>query len=155
MNFKARHTALFLWTALFVLVSWLVAAAYTGRTAVTSGETTMSSSSPQDVIRIESRISQLEQRFYTLELSMRSLEQQSRMSGAPRESAARDSEVVLLRAEVDGLRRLLGEIECGLAKVDERTLSQAAREARRKTATGAVDPCRLSADTPLRLPTRP
>ena len=153
MNFRERGTASFLWTAVFVLISWLVAAAaaYTEKPAVTFGETTPST--PQDVIRIESRISQLEQRFYSLEMSMRSLEQQSRMSGVPRESGARDSEVVLLRAEVDGLRRQLAEIECGLARVDERTLSPAAREARRKTV--GVDTCRLNADAPLRLPTRP
>ena len=155
MNFRARHTASFLWTAVFVLISWLAAAAaaYTGRPAVTFDETR--SSSPQDVTRIESRISQLEQRFYSLEMSMRSLEQQSRVSGAPRESAARDSEVVLLRAEVDALKRQLAEIECGLARVDERTLSPAAKETRRKTVARAVDSCRLNADTPLRLPTRP
>jgi hypothetical protein len=152
MNFRARRTAPFLWTAVFVLVSCLVAAAaYTRSPAVTFGETTMSS--PQDVIRIESRISQLEQRFYSLEMSMRSLEQQSRQSGMPRESGARDSEVVLLRGEVDALQRRLAEIECGLARVDERTLSPVAREARRKTV--GVDSCRLNADAPLRLPTRP
>ncbi|HVG35281.1 MAG TPA: hypothetical protein VM911_19595 [Pyrinomonadaceae bacterium] len=155
MNFRERRAASFLWTAVFVLLSWLVAAAaaYTGRPAVTFGEATTSST--QDVIRIESRISQLEQRFYTLEMSMRSLEQQSRLSSVPRESGARDSEVILLRAEVDALQRQLAEIECGLARVDERTLSPAAKEARRKTAARAVDPCRLNADTPLRLPTRP
>ena len=153
MNFRARHTASFLWTAVFVLISWLAAAAaYTGRPAVTFAETT---SSPQDVTRIESRISQLEQRFYSLEMSMRSLEQQSRVSGVARESAARDSEVVLLRAEVDALKRQLAEIECGLARVDERTLSPAAKEARRQTVARAVDSCRLNADAPLRLPTRP
>jgi chromosome segregation ATPase len=153
MNFRARRTASFLWTAVFVLVSCLVAAsaAYTGSPAVTFGDTT--TSSPQDMIRIESRISQLEQRFYSLEMSMRSLEQQSRQSSMPRESAARDSEVVLLRAEVDALQRRLAEIECGLERVDERTLSPVAKEARRKTV--GVDSCRLNADAPLRLPTRP
>ncbi|MDQ3820080.1 MAG: hypothetical protein M3362_20715, partial [Acidobacteriota bacterium] len=69
--------------------------------------------------------------------------------------AARDTEVTLLRAQVEMLQRRLSEIDCGLAKLDERTLSPAAREARRKTAANSTDPCRLNSDAPLRLSTRP
>jgi hypothetical protein len=107
------------------------------------------------VIRIESRLSQLEQRFYSVEASIRGLEQQSRLSGVTGGRAARDPEVALLRSEVEALRLRLAEAECGLARVDERTLSAAAKQAREKSVGGAGDPCRLNADTPVRLPSRP
>jgi hypothetical protein len=107
------------------------------------------------MIRLESRLSRLEQRLYSIETSIRVLEQQSRLSGVTTGNAARDPEVGLLRMEVETLQRRLAEIECGLAKVDERTLSAAAKEARRKSIGGASDPCRLNAEIPLRLPARP
>jgi hypothetical protein len=98
------------------------------------------------VTRIESRLSLLEQRFYSMEANIRGLEQQSRLSGVTTSRDARDPEVGLLRAEVVALRQRLAEIECALAKVDERTLTPAAREARRKSTGGTTDPCRLNAD---------
>ena len=107
------------------------------------------------MIRIESRLSQLEQRFYSVEASIRGLEQQSRLSDINSGRAARDPEVGLLRAEVEAMRLRLIEVECGLARVDERTLSAAAKQARQGSARGAGDPCRLNADTPVRLPSRP
>ena len=42
----------------------------------------MISATPQDAIRLESRINQLEQRLYSMETTIRTLEQQSRMAGA-------------------------------------------------------------------------
>lgn len=136
-------------------VSLLVAAvaADTGKSSPGAGDASHVAS--QDVARIESRISLLEQRFYSIETSIRALEQQLRLSAGTTGRASRDPEVGLLRAEVEGLRRRLVEIECGLARVDERTLPPPAKEARRKSASGAGDPCRANADAPLRLPTRP
>jgi hypothetical protein len=67
----------------------------------------------------------------------------------------RDPEIGLLRGEVETLQRRLVEVECGLARLDERTLTPAAREARKRAGTSVTDPCRLSADAPLRLSTRP
>jgi hypothetical protein len=97
----------------------------------------------------------MEQRFYSIEASIRGLEQQSRLAGSTTARAERDPEVGMLRAEAESLRRRLAEIECGLVRVDERTLTPAAREARRNSTGAAVDPCRLNAGAPLRLPTRP
>ncbi|HEY0081710.1 MAG TPA: hypothetical protein VGB61_02875 [Pyrinomonadaceae bacterium] len=155
MNSETLHTNLSKWAALFVLV--LVAAAVaaaTGTTAARNGEA--SAVSPQDVSRIDSRLSLLEQRFYSIETTLRGLEQQSRLSGVTTSGATRDPEVGLLRAEAEALRLRLAEIECALVRIDERTLGAAAKEARRKSgAGGAGDPCRLSADMPLRLSTRP
>jgi len=155
MDSRTRRAASFLWTAVFIVVLCLVGAvaAYTVRPAMSYGMAT--TGAPQDVIRLESRLSQLEQRFYSLEMNMRSLEQQSRQAVPARESSARETELFLLRAEVEALQQRLAEIECGLARVDERTLNPSAREARRKTKAGAVDPCRLNADAPLLLLTRP
>jgi len=104
----------------------------------------------QDVIRLETRLNQMEQRFYTLESSVRTLEQQSRVSGAGLRNGSYD-EVRMLRSEIDLLQRRLADVECGLAKVDERTLTPATRATRRRT--GVDDPCRLNFDAPLRTPT--
>ena len=107
----------------------------------------------QDVIRLDARISQLEQRFYTIENSLRTLEQQSRMSGmSGRGSGVTPEDIVALRSEIQNLQVRVMEDECGLAKIDERTLSAATREARRKAAGN--DPCRLNFDLPLRPPSR-
>lgn len=158
MNSRTLRTAPSWRLAILLLVSVLVAAvtAYTGKSAVINGEAAPVASPPQDITRIESRLSQIEQRFYSIEASIRGLEQQSRLSGSTTTRATeRDPEVSLLRAEVESLRHRLAEIECGLAKVDERTLTPAAREMRRNAAGGASDPCRLNVSAPLRLPTRP
>ncbi|HEX8557762.1 MAG TPA: hypothetical protein VF668_06665 [Pyrinomonadaceae bacterium] len=140
---------------LFVLALLASAAAlYAGRTAWGVGEA--ATPAPQDVIRLESRLSRLEQRLSTIELSIRGLEQQSRLSAAaPGGTGARAPEVSLLRSEVEALRRRLADAECGLAKVDERTLTPAAREERRQSAAAPTDPCRLGAETPVRLSARP
>jgi hypothetical protein len=138
-----------LWPAAFVLAAALIAAAtYGGR-----GE---AAAPAQDLTRIESRLGQLEQRLYTIESGMRGLEQQSRLAGINAgRPALPDPEVNLLRTELNGLRLRLAEVECGLARVDERTLSAQAREARRRAQGAAAEPCRLNADAPLRLPSQP
>jgi predicted RNase H-like nuclease (RuvC/YqgF family) len=111
----------------------------------------------QDLTSLERRISLLEQRFYSVESSINRLEQQSRLSqgAASPSTSERTLEINLLRSEIDALQRRLAEIECGLTKLDERTLTPAAREARRRAGAGNTDPCRLSTDTPLKLSTRP
>ena len=105
---------------------------------------------PQDAIRLESRISQLEQRFYTLETSMRTLEQQMRMGGLSQRGGVTPDDLALLRSEIQTLQVRIMEDECALAKLDERTLSPTAREARRRAAGN--DPCRANFELPLRPP---
>lgn len=153
MNNGTRRAGLSSWHTVLLLASALVAgAAYAGAPVAGSGE----AAPPQDLMRVESRLTQLEQRIYSIETSIRGLEQQARLSGATAGRAARDPEVGLLRTELDTLRLRLAEVECGLTRVDERTLTAAAREARRKSeAAGAADPCRQNADAPLRLTSRP
>jgi hypothetical protein len=141
------------WPAVLVLVTTLAAAAaYAGKPFTGTGE---AAAAPQDVIRLEGRLGQLERRLYSIEASIRALEQQSRLPDINAGRAARDPEVGQLRSEVEVLRLRLAEAECGLSRVDERTLTAAAREARRRSAAGAGDPCRLNADAPVRLPARP
>lgn len=107
---------------------------------------------PQDFIRLETRVNQLEQRLYLMETNVRRVEQQSRSGGATSQSVSHQ-DVELLRAQVQALQLRLVEHECALAKLDERTLAPAMREARRKSGV-RTDPCRVNTDTPLRLPDR-
>jgi hypothetical protein len=151
MNNRTRRAEASSRPTVFILVSALAAAlAYAWAPASGRGE---AASPSQDTIRIESRLTQLEQRIYSIETSLRGLEQQSRLAGVNAGRTTRDPEVNLLHTELDTLRRRLAEVECGLARVDERTLSAAARAARRKAQPDAGDPCRLNPDSPLRLPT--
>lgn len=103
----------------------------------------------QDVIRLETRLNQLEQRLYQIDTNIRNLEQQSRL-GTSRGGSSQ--EVELLRSQIQTLQLRLIEDECALAKLDERTLSAAMRNARRQS--GRTDPCRSNVDAPLRLPDR-
>ena len=110
---------------------------------------TISATPPQDAIRLESRINQLETRLYSIDASIRTLEQQSRLAGANQRGLSQE-DVARLRADILALQLRLSENECALARLDERTLSPSMR---RKSATGS-DHCRANADAPLRLPDR-
>lgn len=101
----------------------------------------------QDIIRLEHRLTQLEQRLFTMENNLRFLEQQWRTSGAGAARSVSPDDFARLRLEVNALEQRLAEHECGLAKLDERTLSPAMRAARQK-AMGS-DLCRQNVDTPL------
>lgn len=105
----------------------------------------------QDAIRLEQRINQLEQRFYSVESSLRNLEQQSRLGGGASRGPSAD-ELARLYSQLQTLQLRLEEHECALAKLDERTLTAAMREARRKSGASAGDRCRVNPETPLRLP---
>ena len=105
----------------------------------------------QDAIRLEQRINQLEQRFYSIESSLRNLEQQLRLGGGASRGVSQD-ELARLYAQLQTLQVRLTDHECALAKLDERTLSAAMREARRRSGTVAGDRCRVNPETPVRLP---
>jgi hypothetical protein len=109
-----------------------------------------SASSQQDAIRLENRLSQVEQRIYALESSLRNLEQQSRSSMLGSRGVSPE-EISLLSSQVQALQSRLLEDECGLIKLDERTLPPDVRNARRKAAAATGDSCRTNVDTPLRL----
>ncbi|MCA1578726.1 MAG: hypothetical protein LC794_15340 [Acidobacteria bacterium] len=105
----------------------------------------------QEVIRLETRINQLEQRLYGIETSLRTIEQQSRLGATSRGGGVTAQDVALLQSQIQALQLRLAEDECGLARLDERTLSPAMRNARRQSA-GRTDPCRTNVESPLRLP---
>lgn len=138
---------------LLAIVAVMTASASRGRNLSTSE----SAAETQDLTGLERRISLLEQRFYGVESSINRLEQQSRLSqsAAMPSTGERNLEINLLRSEIETLQRRLAEIECGLTKLDERTLTPAAREARKRVASGNTEPCRLNTDAPLKLSTRP
>lgn len=106
----------------------------------------------QDPAGLDRRISLLEQRFYQLESSMNRLQQvvaSQRSTGATTDSTR---EITLLSQELQRLQLRMTEIECGLVKLDERTLPASARRSGEPRST---DPCRATPNTPLRLSARP
>jgi predicted nucleic acid-binding Zn-ribbon protein len=113
---------------------------------------TISATPQQDVIRLENRVNQLETRLYSIESTIRTLEQQFRIGGANQRGLSQE-DVARLRAEIQTLQLRLADDECALARLDERTLSPAMRASRQKSA-GRTDACRANPDAPLRLPDR-
>lgn len=151
MNLKTRRGTSAAWLAAFALV----AAAATYEARPTARSVSPEPPAAQDLIGLDRRIGQLEQRFNTMDLRISRLEQQSRIpTPAPSATSGRDTELQLLRSEVELLRQRVAEDECGLVRLDERTLTDAAREARRKAGATREDPCRLTTDAPLRLSSR-
>ena len=132
--------------AVLVLVSALGLA-----TGLTISSSARNSPEPQqDVIRLENRMNQVEQRLYSMETILRTVEQQSRLAGV-NSRGVNPRDLDLLRTEIQLLQRRVEDDECGLAKLDERTLTAEARNTRRNSGS---DPCRLNANAPLRLPDR-
>ena len=145
MQYESRYR----WRAVLLvfIVGLSVITVFSISSATSNGPTPQ-----QDIIRLENRLTQLEQRLFSIETGLRTLEQQSRITGASSRGVSQE-DLALLRSEIQTLQRRLVDDECGLAKLDERTLAPAARDARRKSAAGS-DPCRVNVDTPLRLPDR-
>jgi len=107
-------------------------------------------SSAQDSAFLDRRISLLEQRLNMLDSTVSRLQQQSISTSAPPQHA-RDPEMTLLRTEVELLKSRLKEIECGLTRLDERTLAPAAREAQKRTSAQTQNPCRLFPESPIQV----
>ncbi len=109
-----------------------------------------SSAETQDLGSLDRRISMLEQRFYQVESSINRLQQYVAAQRPPvTQPSTSDRDVILIRDEVQRLSLRLSEVECGLLKLDERTVN------RRNTTRKLDDPCRANVDTPLRLSARP
>jgi predicted RNase H-like nuclease (RuvC/YqgF family) len=108
----------------------------------------------QDVSYLDRRISGLEQRLNLIESNVNRLQQDVMFAQRASPTQQRDTEIQLLRSEIELLKIRLREIDCGLVRLDERTLSPASKEARKRAATTA-DPCRQNAESPIQLSTHP
>jgi hypothetical protein len=105
----------------------------------------------QDVMSLDRRLSSLEQRLFLLESNLNQLQRQLQYPPRqPEPTPARDPEVERLRLELSLLQARLGEVECGLLKLDERTLPAAVRAQMPKP----TDPCRSQPGTPVSLSSR-
>src|SRR5207253_388971 len=95
--------------------------------------------SAQQDLFVARRIDQIEQRLNTLASRVNRFESDSRMSSiTPRPANNNETELRLLQSQVDGFRLRLGEVECGLLRVDERTLTVAAKAARKRGAESEI-----------------
>lgn len=113
----------------------------------------------QTDLLLERRLSQIEQRFYLLESRVSRLEQVP--SILPQSPNRTDSEISLLRTQLDAqrvqmdaLRMRINDLECAVARLDERTLTPAARQARRAAPDG-TEQCRSNTSDPVKLMARP
>lgn len=107
--------------------------------------------SPQDPMYLDRRITMLEQRFNILESNVSRLQQQAMTPPVSTPQPVRSPDIELLRSELQILKSHLREVHCGVARLDERTLSAAAREARRRGGSQTKDPCREFPDSPIDL----
>ena len=107
----------------------------------------------QDPVYLGQRISMLEQRLNSIESNIRTLEQQINSQRLTPSQPTSNPESALLRSELEILRSLVRELQCGVVHLDERTLSTAAKDARRRTGTQSTDPCRLNPETPVQFTT--
>ena len=113
----------------------------------------------QTDLLLERRLSQIEQRFYLLESRLSRLEQTP--SILPQSPNRNDAEIGYLRtqldaqrAQIEGLRMRISDLECAAARLDERTLTPAARQARRSNPDG-TEQCRSNPTAPVKLMARP
>jgi predicted nucleic acid-binding Zn-ribbon protein len=140
----------FRWLLLFVICATAFAAKEYGVRSASETETPAA----QDIMSLDRRINSLEQRLYGIESNISRLQQQmitsSRSTPAP---ISRDPEVDQLRNEIEVLKGRVRELECGMAHLDERTLSAGAKT-RRGTGEQAKEPCRLNPEQPLPIKVR-
>lgn len=126
-------------------VSWVAGFLLSGGPAIVSA---------QNDPFLSRRIDQIEQRFLMLESRLNRIEQESRrVTIAPGTSPGNQADADFLRTQIAAFRTRLGEAECGLLRLDERTLTVAARAARRKGQESET--CRLNVFAPISLSARP
>lgn len=112
---------------------------------------------PQDLLMLDRRVSTIEQRIYSIDSRLNQLEQQIRLSQrtpepAPAPAPVNESvELRLLRSELELLASRIRLLECGVVQLDERTLPERVREARKK-AGQPTDSCRANPDNPIQFP---
>jgi hypothetical protein len=115
--------------------------------ALKTAMTASAGNQPQDVMRLDNRITQLEQRLFSMETTLRNLDQQARLSNVPSRGVSQD-QLARLLSDINTLQQRVTNLDCGVAKLDERTLTQQRRVERKRT-VGSTDPCRLNFESPL------
>jgi hypothetical protein len=98
------------------------------------------------------RVDMLEQRLYSIESRLNSVSTQVQPPLVSTIPSTTQTDVNFLRTQMDSMRIRLGEVECGLLKLDERTLPAAQR--RNRTGSSS-DRCRENYGTPIMLSARP
>ena len=99
------------------------------------------------------RVDMLEQRLYSIESRLNQVSTMPHPSIVPSLPSTTQNDIDVLRTSVDGLRIRLGEVECGVLKLDERTLTAAQRRTHRVGSTS--DRCRADYGVPVMLSSRP
>jgi hypothetical protein len=99
------------------------------------------------------RVDVLEQRLYSIESRIDRISVASRPSMVPTLPSTTPGDIDLLRTTVEGMRLRLGEVECGVLRLDERTLPAAQRRTGRTGSTS--DRCRDNYGTSITLSARP
>lgn len=106
----------------------------------------------QDPMYLDRKISSLEQRLNIIESNVGRLQQQQALPPAITPTQpARNYDTELLRSELEILKSRLREVHCGVEHLDERTLSAAAKETRKRSSGQPQDPCRQFPETPVQL----
>jgi hypothetical protein len=106
----------------------------------------------QDPMYLDRKISSLEQRLNIIESNVSRLQQQQALPPAITPTQpARNYDAELLRSELEILKSRLREVHCGVEHLDERTLSAAAKEMRKRSGGQPQDPCRQFPETPVQL----
>jgi uncharacterized protein YlxW (UPF0749 family) len=119
---------------------------------ISRGNSAAAPAETQDVMSLDRRLSSLEQRFYMVESNISRLQQYMAAQRPPAsQPSTNDRDIILIREEIQRLSLRVNELECGLAKLDQRTTPAS----RRNTTDKSNDPCRLNVDTPVRLSARP
>jgi hypothetical protein len=113
-------------------------------------------SSPQDYISLDRRISTIEQKIFPLESRLNRLEQQASYNQRPTAPAPAEQnlELSVLRSEMAVLEARIRQIECGVVQLDERTTPERLKEARKKAGTVMADSCRLNPEAPIQFRAR-
>ena len=141
------------WTIALAGVASLIAIGVNAGNYSARASAAPANSSTQDVQSLDRRISFLEQRLFMIESRISRVEQQvaaNTRSSSSSQQIRTDNE---LRQEIEAVKAQMNQITCGLAKLDERTLSAAARQSEHRSSNSTPDPCRLNPETPLRLST--
>jgi len=149
MNMRIASRAIFV----VGLCLWVGAAAATYRRDASAAT---NPGAAQDVTYLNQRLSALEQRLFTIESTVNQLRSQTMIAQAPSSSTAAPSisreEAALLRTEIGLLQRQMMDAQCGLLKLDQRTLPADSRA--QLTPAEAAEPCRRQANSPVRISAR-